>query len=209
VKLLVGLGNPGPPYAGTRHNAGAAILEHFARQHRLSVRESRFEGRFGTGRVAGEDVALLLPETYMNRSGDAVAGAVRGLGIAEPARDLLVIFDDVDLPFAHIRMRRSGGAGGHRGVADVIARLESRDFARLRFGVGRPPGDVATTDYVLSTFQPDERARLPAALEAAAHAAEAFVGLGIDMAMDRTNRLTSSAAEEPAAPTDAENEPPE
>lgn len=209
MKLLVGLGNPGPAYAGTRHNAGAAVLEHFARQQQLSVQELRFEARFGTGRVAGEQVALLLPETYMNRSGDAVAGALRGLGISEPARDLLVIFDDIDLPFAHLRMRRTGGAGGHRGVADVIARLGTRDFARLRFGVGRPPRDVIATDYVLSPFEADEREQLPAALEAAAHATEAFVRLGVNMAMDRTNRLTSASAEEPAAANDPKDEPPE
>lgn len=204
MKLLVGLGNPGPPYAGTRHNAGAAILEHFARRQRLSVRESRFEGRFGAGRVAGRDVAVLLPETYMNRSGDAVAGAVRGLGISEPACDLLVIFDDIDLPFARLRMRRTGGAGGHRGVADVIAQLGSRDFARLRFGVGRPPPEVTTTDYVLAPFDADERAQLPGALEAAADAIEAYVRLDLDMAMDYTNRLTSAAvAPEP------EDDPPE
>lgn len=209
MKLLVGLGNPGLPYVDTRHNAGVAILEHFARQRRLSIPERRFQGRFGAGRAAGEEVALLLPETYMNLSGDAVAEAVDALGIAEPARDLLVVFDDIDLPFARMRMRRSGGAGGHRGVTDVIERLGTPDFARLRFGVGRPPPDLPAVDYVLAPFEPDERERLPAALDTAADAIDAFVRLGVDMAMDRTNRLTSAAAEEPAAAKDPKDEPPE
>lgn len=199
MKLLVGLGNPGPPYTGTRHNAGAAILERFARQRRLSVRELRFQGRFGRGAVADEDVALLLPETYMNRSGDAVTDAVRGLGIGDPASDLLVAFDDIDLPFARLRMRCTGGAGGHRGVADVIERLGVRDFARLRFGVGRPPPGVAAVDYVLSPFEPAERERLPAALDAATEALEWFVRFGVQIAMERTNRLRSAASEQTAA----------
>ena len=207
MKLVVGLGNPGPPYARTRHNAGADVVERFAARRRIALDAQRFRGRFGSGRVGDEATALLIPETYMNRSGDAVADAVAGLAGLDPARDLMVVFDDVDLPFARLRMRRTGGSGGHRGLADVIERLGSADFGRLRFGVGRPPPDVSTVDWVLSPFADAEREALPAALDAAADALDAFVRLGVDMAMDRTNRLSSPPVRELAARE--KDEPPE
>ncbi len=191
MKLVVGLGNPGPRYADTRHNVGVRVLERFARAHRLALDARRFGSRFATGALADAGpplaVALLAPETFMNRSGEAVAEAVVELGIADVAADLLVLFDDVDLPFGRLRLRASGGAGGHRGLADVIERLARRDFARLRFGVGRPPDGADTADHVLESFSADEQALLAQRIERAVEAVTAALRSGITAAMNQYN----------------------
>jgi PTH1 family peptidyl-tRNA hydrolase len=192
VKLVVGLGNPGPRYADTRHNAGVRVLERFARDHGLALDARRFGSRFGSGWLAGEgpplEVALLAPETFMNRSGQAVADAVGSLGLADVAGDLLVVLDDVDLPFGRLRLRPAGGAGGHRGLADVIECLARRDFARLRFGVGRPAADQETADHVLEAFTASEQAVLPERIARAARAVEAALRQGVAAAMNEFNR---------------------
>jgi PTH1 family peptidyl-tRNA hydrolase len=193
VKLLVGLGNPGRRYADTRHNAGVRVVERFAERHGLRLDAQRFDSRFGRGRVAfapgpALDVGVLAPLTYMNRSGAAVAEALRSLPLEGPAEDLLIVLDDVDLPFGRLRLRASGSAGGHRGLADVIAALGRDDLPRLRFGVGRPPAPIDTADWVLMPFAPEEAERLPGLLDAAAAAVDAAFGLGIRVAMDSVNR---------------------
>jgi peptidyl-tRNA hydrolase, PTH1 family len=192
VKLVVGLGNPGPRYADTRHNVGVRVLERFAGEHGLALDARRFASRFGSGVVALGDarlaVALLAPETFMNRSGEAVAGAVAELGVADVASDLLVVLDDVDLPFGRLRLRPSGGSGGHRGLADVIERLARRDFARLRFGVGRPAPEQDTVDHVLEEFSTAEQAALPGHIARAASALGAALFIGVYAAMNEFNR---------------------
>jgi len=200
VKLLVGLGNPGARYAGTRHNVGVLVVERFSARAGIALDARRFQGRFGRGHVAGHEVALLLPETFMNRSGEAVADALEALPGLDAGTDLLVIFDDLDLPFARLRMRRAGGAGGQRGLEDVIQQLASQAFPRLRVGIGRPPPGVDPVDWVLSPFDPGEQDALPQALDAACEALEDFVRDGVEMAMQRANRLSS--------PADPEDEPP-
>lgn len=187
MKLVVGLGNPGRRYAGTRHNVGVRIVERLAERQRIELDEQRAGGRFGRGRVAGEDVGLLLPGGWMNESGTPVARALGLLPVADPATDLLLAYDDVDLPFSRLRLRPGGGAGGHRGVADVLECLGRRDLPRLRFGVGRPPPSLETSDWVLQRFTEAEEAALPRHLERAAEAAETFVAEGIAGAMDRYN----------------------
>ena len=132
-------------------------------------------------------MGLLLPETWMNESGLAVARALRGLPVADLASDLLVAYDDVDLPFGRLRLRAGGGAGGHRGMDDVLERLGRRDLPRLRFGVGRPPPLRETTDWVLEPFHREEEAALPGLLDRAAAAVESFVAEGIEAAMGRFN----------------------
>jgi peptidyl-tRNA hydrolase, PTH1 family len=192
VKLVVGLGNPGPRYADTRHNVGVRVLERFASDHGLALDARRFGSRFGSGRLASGEpplaVALLAPETFMNRSGEAVAEAVAELGLSDVAGDLLVLLDDVDLPFGRLRLRPAGGAGGHRGLADVILRLARSDFARLRFGVGRPAAEQETADHVLEAFSAAERTVLPDRIERAARAAEAALRHGVAAAMNEFNR---------------------
>lgn len=199
MKLVVGLGNPGPRYADTRHNVGVRVLERFASDHGLALDAHRFGSRFGSGWLASGEprlaVALLAPETFMNRSGEAVAEAVAELGLTDAAGDLLVVLDDVDLPFGRLRLRPAGGAGGHRGLADVILHLARRDFARLRFGVGRPAADLETADHVLEPFSAAEQALLPERIALAARAVEAALREGVPAAMNEFNRDPDAAVE--------------
>jgi len=190
VKLIVGLGNPGPRYARTRHNVGARVVERFAERHRLGPFAERYLGRFARGRVpgpGGADVGLLLPGTFMNESGRSVVEALRKLPVEDPSRDLLVVFDDVDLPFGRLRLRAAGGAGGHRGVEDIIRSLGTRGFPRLRVGLGRPAVPMDTAAWVLQRFSPEEERALSGLLDEAAAAVLCFVEEGIDEAMNRFN----------------------
>jgi PTH1 family peptidyl-tRNA hydrolase len=190
VKLVVGLGNPGPRYADTRHNVGLRVAEHFAARCGISLTARRFAGRWGSGVLPGAHpvaIAVLLPETFMNRSGEAVAQAVAGLPGLEPTRDLIVVLDDVDLPFGRLRLRPAGGAGGQKGLADVLERLGRRDVPRLRVGVDRPPGTGDTRDHVLAPFSTEQRAALPEILERASDALVVALGEGLAVAMGRFN----------------------
>ena len=188
MKLIVGLGNPGKSYAGNRHNVGFQCLDHFASQHRIPIKERRLrlktlKAKYGTGEVAGTPVVLAKPRTYMNHSGSAVAQLLRRFGV--PLDDLLVIYDDLDLPLGKLRIRQRGGAAGHKGVASVIASLGSEEFPRIRVGIGRPEGDEVS--YVLSDFTAEEK---DIAREAGARVADALLCIlaeGIEAAMNRYN----------------------
>ncbi len=188
--LLVGLGNPGPRHAPTRHNVGFRVVERFAARHRIALDEAACGGRLGRGRMGslGPELAILEPLAFMNLSGDSVAAALRLLAVADPARDLLVVLDDVDLPFGRLRLRASGGAGGHRGLAHIQECLGRRDQRRLRFGVGRPAPGQETADYVLQPFSREEEQQLPARLEHACDALEAALRGDFEAAMGRFNR---------------------
>ncbi len=188
MRLIVGLGNPGPRYFGTRHNVGFALVERFARRHAIAVHTACYHGQLGKGTVAGEAVALLKPMTFMNLSGQSVAAAIADLPAVEPACDLLLVYDDLDLPSGRIRLRAKGGAGGHNGMADVIAALGTKDFPRLRFGIGRPPQGVSTVGHVLQRFAEAEARVLPECLDEAVEAIEAFVADGVESAMNRVRR---------------------
>ena len=193
MKLVVGLGNPGPRYAKTRHNAGFRVAECFAARHAIALDSERFGGLFGRGRVAlpgGEpvDVGVLEPQEFMNRSGDAVAHALSMLPVEDPSRDLLVIVDDVDLPFGRLRLRAGGGAAGHKGLAHLIERLGRSDLPRLRFGIGRPLTPIDVVDWVLQRFAPEEEQVLPALVAHAADAIDAWLSEGLEAAMNRYNR---------------------
>jgi PTH1 family peptidyl-tRNA hydrolase len=128
--LVVGLGNPGPRYVATRHNIGFRILECFGRQQGIALLADRFFGRYGSGRVGDLEVGLLAPQIFMNRSGQAVSAALRAFPELDPAADLLVLYDDLDLPLGRIRLRPAGGVGGHRGMADVADEIATREFPR-------------------------------------------------------------------------------
>ncbi len=188
MRLLVGLGNPGRRYAGTRHNVGFALLDALALRHRIAIDAASFAGRFGRGEIAGRDVGLFKPETFMNRSGRAVAAALAAMPDVDFTRDLMLIYDDLDLPFGRVRLRARGGAGGHRGVSDVIAALGSEDFARLRFGVGRPADAGSSVDFVLERFSAREEVQLVERTVNALDALEAAIVDGIEAAMSRFNR---------------------
>jgi PTH1 family peptidyl-tRNA hydrolase len=187
VKLVVGLGNPGPRYARTRHNVGFRVLDAVAVRLGAAPPVRRFAGHFAEGTLAGERVGLLAPETFMNRSGEAVAQALAALAVADPARDLLVVFDDADLPLGRLRLRAHGSSGGHNGFADVLERLGTEEVPRLRFGIGRPAEPRDTVDYVLEPFTPAEEEPLALAVPRAADAVECFVREGVAAAMNRYN----------------------
>lgn len=196
MKLVVGLGNPGPEYADSRHNAGFRVLGELARRHGIALaRERRVLGRFGRGRVRGVDAGLLEPHTYMNRSGQAVLAATTEFPLDEVGSDLIVVYDDLDLPFGRLRMRPGGGAGGQKGLADIQTRLGRNDFPRLRFGIGRPPPGEDAVDYVLAPFDAEQQADLAAVLERAADAIEAILVDGVQLAMNRFNASPAKPSE--------------
>jgi PTH1 family peptidyl-tRNA hydrolase len=199
MKLIVGLGNPGSEYAGTRHNAGFDVVD------RLSARfapgaapRSRFGGLATDAEVGGEKCLLLKPMAFMNLSGRSVLEAVQFFKL-EPSRDLLVIVDDLALPCGSIRLRPDGSSGGHNGLADIGLKLSSNYWARLRIGID-PPGRVPQADYVLGKFSPAQRPLAEASMDEAARAAECWAAKGLQEAM---NRFNSKPA--PTAPGNATN----
>ncbi len=188
MKLVVGLGNPGPRYADTRHNVGVRVVEHFAAARGIDLSAERFSGWLGSGRLVDIEVGVLVPATFMNRSGESVSQAVRELPVADPACDLLVVYDDLDLPYGRLRLRPAGGAGGHRGMSDVIDKLGRADFPRLRFGVGRPPEAVDPVEYVLEPFTREQRVSLQECVDSASQAVDCALRDGVVNAMNRFNR---------------------
>ena len=180
----MGLGNPGATYARTRHNVGFWVVEELAERHGLRFTGRDYKSHVATGRIGEEDVVLLKPQTFMNVSGDAVGRARRDLGL-EPA-EIVVVYDDLDLPVGRIRVRASAGAGGHHGVESVIEVLGSRDFPRVRIGIGKPEVGE-TVDYVLSPPAAQESEILEASVERAADAVEVVLGEGVARAMSRFN----------------------
>ncbi len=190
MKLLVGLGNPGTKYLLTRHNIGFMAAEHLAACHRIALKKKGYQGLYGVGRAKGCETTILLPQTFMNCSGASVVSAYKSLGI-QPG-DLIVVCDDLDLPFGRLRIRASGGHGGHNGLRDIIGLLGHKDFVRLRIGIGRPErGDV--TGHVLSRFSPPEQKLLPELLDAAAEAAETILSDGVSAAMNSFNNYNLSS----------------
>jgi PTH1 family peptidyl-tRNA hydrolase len=195
VKLVVGLGNPGLRYADTRHNVGFRVVAAFAQRHGIPGVPHDCGGCFGRGVVATEagpelDVGVLQPQTFMNRSGEVVAEALQVFPVGDPASDLIVVFDDVDLPFGRLRVKPSGGSAGHRGLANIIACLGTQSFPRLRFGVDRPPG-IDTADYVLQEFSEAEEGELEQAIAVAVDALDAMLFEGTTPAMNRFNRKSA------------------
>lgn len=196
--LVVGLGNPGPRYADTRHNVGFRVVAAFAKRHGIHGAPHECGGCFGRGTVVAPgrpdlDVGVLQPEKFMNRSGEVVAEALKVFPVEDPETGLIVVFDDVDLPFGRLRIRPSGGSAGHRGLANIIACLGTEAFARLRFGVDRAPG-IDTAEYVLQDFSESEEGELESLVAAAADALDVMLLEGTTPAMNRFN--PSNAAEE-------------
>ncbi|MDZ7621862.1 MAG: aminoacyl-tRNA hydrolase [Candidatus Competibacteraceae bacterium] len=163
LRLVVGLGNPGPQYAQTRHNAGFWLVDELARQHGVQFRpDGKAHGESCRVALAGQELWLLKPLTFMNRSGLAVAALARFHRIAPP--EILVVHDDLDLPPGTVRLKRSGGHGGHNGLRDLIAHLGGNDFARLRLGIGHPGDSREVLDYVLRRAPREEQARVETAI---------------------------------------------
>jgi len=183
--LVVGLGNPGPRYAATRHNLGREALLRFAALHGAVLDQLKERARYGRLEVADQRVCAATPTTYMNESGRAVAPLARFFKI-RPERVLLVV-DDLDLPLGTLRVRPHGGAGGHNGVASVLEALATQAVPRVRLGIGRPPPDWDPADYVLARFAPDECAAAEELAEMGAQAVEAVLRDGLDKAMNALN----------------------
>jgi PTH1 family peptidyl-tRNA hydrolase len=186
--LVVGLGNPGPEYAETRHNIGVRVV---------SLLGGRVGGRFGRhkanadvleGRLADRRVVLAVPRTYMNVSGGPVAGLLRYYSV--PPGDLVVVHDDLDLAFGVVRLKLGGGEGGHNGLRSVSASIGTKDYLRVRFGIGRPPGRQDPADFVLKRFTGAERKELDFAVDLAADAAEALLRDGLETAQNRFHALS-------------------
>jgi len=181
---ICGLGNPGPKHAKNRHNAGFHCLDRIAQTWGLSFDRVRFKAYLATGRVAGVKVLLAKPLTFMNESGDAVVRLVNWYKV--PVANLLIIYDDLDLPLGKIRLRPDGSAGGHKGMRSIISRLGTQDFPRLRLGIGRPDRGEPY-QYVLHNFTSEQRAAMEDAYEKAITAVECFLTEGIASAMSRFN----------------------
>ena len=186
--LVVGLGNPGGQYAATRHNIGFRVVERLA--HHAGATwwtDPVLDARIARAEIAGVDCLLLAPQTFMNRSGASVAAAFARWPSLDPERDLLVVYDDLDLPTGRIRLRPSGGAGGHRGIGDILARLGTRAVPRLRFGVGHPGTREGVLDWVLSPFSAEEEAVVAASVDRVAEAIGLALGDGLEVAMGQFN----------------------
>ncbi len=192
MKLIVGLGNPGKYYAHNRHNVGFRCINYVSRLHAISMNRHQCRSQIGIGMVAGTEVLLAKPKTFVNLSGEAVSQLMRKYGT--PISELLVIYDDLDLPSGKIRLRQGGRSGGHKGIKSIISALDSQDFSRIRIGIGRPdqdqdlvPKDDIIISHVLSDFTPDEEKVIKLAIENATEAIKYIVAEGITAAMNKFN----------------------
>lgn len=187
-KVVCGLGNPGPRYSGTRHNVGYEVVGRLAQVEGGVWQRYRKLAKICSVVVDGRHILLVKPLTFMNLSGSALQPLVRKWGV-DP-EDLLVIYDCLDLPLGVLRMRAGGGSGGHRGVQSIIDHLKTRDFPRIRVGIGRPPAGGDSVFFVLSSFSPEERILLEGVLDRAAAATRTWITAGIEAAMNRFNKRT-------------------
>ncbi len=184
--LVVGLGNPGDEYVGTRHNVGADVIAVLADRHGGSLRRSKELALSCEVRMGGERVALAFPQTFMNESGQAVQKLVRRHGVDDPAR-IVVVHDELDLPVGGLRVKDGGGLAGHNGLKSITAHLRTRDYLRVRIGVGKPPGRQSGADHVLRRPGRAEAAELGVVIQEAADAVEAILAEGVNATMGRVN----------------------
>jgi len=194
VKVIVGLGNPGPKYARHRHNFGFQTVDRFAERQGLRFTEKAARALLARGQVGGEAVVLAKPQTFMNLSGESVKSLLKQLGAK--VEDLLVVYDDLDLPLGRLRLRPQGSAGGHNGLRSIIDRLGTNQFARLRLGIGRPPrgdSEEAVLAHVLHPFSRDEEPVAEWVRDRGAEAILAFIEHGPVEAMNRFNGLEPPA----------------
>ena len=189
MKMVIGLGNPGPTYAANRHNIGFQVVERFARRHNIALDRMQMKALTGQGwsqvRDQRQKVFLVKPLTYMNASGQTVAALARFYQVN--LCDLIVVHDDLDLESGRLRLRPGGSAGGQNGVKSIIQQLGSQEFARARIGIGRPPGRMDPADYVLQNFSAVEEETFGPLREHVCDALECWIFEGIDAAMNRFN----------------------
>ena len=186
MKLVIGLGNPGKKYERTRHNVGFLVIDQIASENGVKVKSKRCNALVGEWSSRSEKVVLAKPQVYMNRSGETVRALIREFN-ASP-QDIVLVYDDLDLPFGRIRVRSKGSAGGHRGVASVIESLAGAQFHRVRVGIGRPPEGMDSADYVLEPFSAREVAELDSVVSRASQAVTCLLDDGSEKAMAQFNR---------------------
>lgn len=192
MKIIVGLGNPGRAYTDSRHNLGFRCLNRFAHEHGIEFKKQQAKARVGFGEFNGEKLVLAKPRTFMNLSGESVEALVRFYKIN--LSDLLIIYDDVDLPLGKIRIREKGGAAGHNGMKSIIWHLDSQEFPRLRVGIGAMPEndnsdhrEVRSPEYVLSCFRPEEKPIVDAMVDRVTETIDCILTDGIAIAMNKYN----------------------
>jgi PTH1 family peptidyl-tRNA hydrolase len=192
MKLITGLGNPGRNYALNRHNLGFQCINYIAKKYSIPVKQIQCQSKIGKGSIAGEEVILAKPRTYVNISGAAVSSLMKKYHI--PAEDIVIIYDDMDLPIGKVRIRPSGNSGGHKGIKSIISSLGHKDFCRIKIGIGRPVAEEGyeidendIVDYVLNNFSIEEQGKIDTALKTAADAVECIVSDGVIAAMNKYN----------------------
>ncbi len=210
--MIVGLGNPGPEYQNTRHNVGFMCMDALIAAHHLSVERHKLsKAKIAVGTIAHCPVVVVKPQTFMNLSGGSVQGLAAFYKI--PPQRILVVFDDLDIPPGTVRIRAKGGSGGHRGMRDIIQRLGTQDFPRIRFGIGRPPDRMDPADYVLQPFSRQEQPLIAETIDRVLRAIELWLAEGIEAAMNRFNgtadevRAREIAAQAPPAPLNPQAPP--
>jgi PTH1 family peptidyl-tRNA hydrolase len=189
VKIIVGLGNPGTAYRISRHNIGFQVVDRLAKISHLSIHTRRFRSLYGTGCINSEQVVLAKPMTFMNRSGEAVKKAADFFHLK--VEDLVVVHDDLDLPFGRLRFKRRGGAGGHQGVRSIIECMGGNNFLRLKVGIGRPPEGMDPAEYVLDVFDNLEQSHLDQILSRAAESLRVMLLEGLENAVNQFQKKFS------------------
>lgn len=187
MKLIVGLGNPGKNYENTRHNIGFEVIDALSEKLDIPLSQAKFKGMFGSGIVKGEKVILLKPLTYMNLSGESIRAVMDFYQI--DLENLLVIYDDLDLPTGRIRLRQKGSAGGHNGIKSTIAHAGSQEFKRIRMGISRPQNGMPIVDYVLGKFTKEEQPEMETAVRKAVEACEAWLEIPFLQVMNSFNQV--------------------
>jgi len=195
VKVIVGLGNPRVHYEGTRHNIGFQVVDWLAEINHILISTKRFKSLYGTGWIDAERVILVKPMTFMNRSGEAVKKVIHFFQVG--IEDLIVIHDDLDLPFGRLRFKRRGGDGGHQGVRSIIASMGKNTFLRLKVGIGRPPQGMDSTEYVLASFDEIQQSHLEGILSRAAESLKVMLLEGVETAMNRYQKKITPLFQSP------------
>lgn len=185
--IIAGLGNPGPEYEGTRHNAGFDVIDRLADQYNISVEERKHRAYCGRGIIAGQKVILVKPQTYMNLSGESIRSVLEYYKVDE-TQEFLVAFDDISLDVGQIRIRKKGSAGGHNGIKNIIAQTGTTEFQRIKIGVGEKPKKYDLADYVLGHFSKAEREQMEEGYSRAVKAIELIVNGQIEEAMNEYNK---------------------
>jgi PTH1 family peptidyl-tRNA hydrolase len=186
MKLIVGLGNPTAQYERTRHNVGFRAVEHFAARHRVALEGRKWKAVYGTGEIRGEKVLLLLPQTYMNLSGEAAGAAMRFFKAS--LEDVVAVHDELDLPLGRLQLKKGGGSAGHNGLKSLVEHLGGADFLRMRVGISRPPPQWDSAAYVLAQFAGDEERQLEGIFDKVSDGLDLLIEKGASAAMNAVNR---------------------